>query len=553
MAFGPLGRISRRGWFWFAGFTAAFAALVAFVFWGTWSLDFVPVMPDAPTSFAPDDAARTLRSFLEGGRFIPFDIISFIGSPYLWVELKYALALYLAALGMAWFCRGRGLPPLACCGAGLLLAFSGYWLTLFSAGHYGWFQWMAHGIWGFGLADRAVREGRLRHWLLLGAVVSWAGYNQQDLWLLFSIFTAAYFLWCCWRERRLPWKGALVALAAFALIGLPNFCNSAAGVLKGREDQIARGENITQKGASDEEKRWEFVTNWSLPPNETLEFLVPRVNGDTSCPFVLSVNRGRGVRPYTGALGRPLNAKEGNYRQHSLLVGWFTCLFAIIGVLSLCRRRSGAARSDVSFFAIAALVFYALSLGRYFAPAYRVVFSLPFGDLIRCPVKWHHLTEFALAVLAAYGMQFALARMPTLFASRPRLARLVPYALGVALAVGLIGLAANAHLYCAPVSVAKSRRAGLGQSLTILTRQQFQEPQVAAMARAGRIVSVANYLGHPDYFVVSLISPHGPRPKPNPIPPITVVFGLVSVAASLGVVGFSVWSFGRSGRVDANG
>ena len=31
---------------WFLGFTAVFAALAGFVFWGTWSLDVAPVMPD---------------------------------------------------------------------------------------------------------------------------------------------------------------------------------------------------------------------------------------------------------------------------------------------------------------------------------------------------------------------------------------------------------------------------------------------------------------------------------------------------------------------------
>ena len=35
---------------WFLGFSAAFAALAAFVFWGTWSPDVAPVMPDSPTT-----------------------------------------------------------------------------------------------------------------------------------------------------------------------------------------------------------------------------------------------------------------------------------------------------------------------------------------------------------------------------------------------------------------------------------------------------------------------------------------------------------------------
>ena len=38
---------------WFLGFTAVFAALAGFVFWGTWSMDFAPVMPDCPFVYGP--------------------------------------------------------------------------------------------------------------------------------------------------------------------------------------------------------------------------------------------------------------------------------------------------------------------------------------------------------------------------------------------------------------------------------------------------------------------------------------------------------------------
>ena len=547
-------------WSWFAGFTAVFAALAAYVFWGTWSLDVVPVMPDTTTTYPADQVARSFRGLLESGRFIPFDLVNLVGSPYFWQELKYALALYLAALGVAYYCRGRGLSRLAGYGAGLLLGFCGYWMTLFSAGHYGWFLWMAHGVFAFGLADRAVRKGRLRHWLLLGAVVSWAGFNQQDLWLLFSVFTAFYFLWCCVRERKFPWKGMLVALAAFVAIGAVNFRSVlSGGTLKDRQDQIARGENVTQKDASEAEKRWEFVTNWSMPPEDTLEFLFPRVHGDTSCPFVLSINGRLGVRPYTGALGRPLNAKQGNYRQHSLYVGWALCLFALLGIVgrffergSDLQKEQGSGlqkergsglltacqKSDVLFFAVAAVVFYLLSLGRYFEPTYRVVFALPFGDLIRCPVKWHHLTEFCLAVLAAYGIEGFLNSRP--FAAEwAQRGRKGLWIVGVVIVLGAVNLACNDRLYCAPVSVKEARRTNSTMQMTILPRQQFQNPQVAAMVQAGRIVSIANYMGNPDYFLVGVLDRVKPREN-GAISLWTVILGLLSIGTSLSVAIYSI-------------
>ncbi|MBQ3288108.1 MAG: hypothetical protein IJH50_01695 [Kiritimatiellae bacterium] len=531
-------RISdRTGWF--LAFSAVFAALVGYVFWGTWSPDMAPVMPDAWTTYPATLLADQLRGFWESGRFIPDDLKVFLGGPWVWQELQYAFAIYFAALGVVYYCRGRGLSRPASYGAALLLAFSGYWLTLYSAGHLGWFRWMTYGVFAFGLADRAVRKGKLRHWLLLGADVAWASFNQQDMWLLFTVFTAAYFLWCCVRERKLPWRGVLVAGLVFAAVGAPNFVSSLGETLKVRKEQIERGENITGGGASDAEKRWEFVTNWSMPPEDALEFLVPRVHGDTSCPFVLSINRVKGVKQYTGALGRPMNASKGNYRQHSLYVGWATCLLALVGLVSIFigRRGTGDAKpaclNDAVFFAVAAAVFFALSLGRYFAPAYRIVFALPFGDLIRCPVKWHHLTELSLAFLAAFGIDAVLR-----FAVAKGLRRVM--AVGVVAGVvllGAFGLASNAKLYCAPYSIKEARRAGLKAEMTVLSRADFAKPQVAELMRVGRIVSLANYMGHPDYFLVEMLRPFDSPARRSP-GPTTVALGLMSILTTLGVLAF---------------
>ena len=534
---------------WFLGFTAAFAALIGYVFWGTWSPDVAPVMPDALTCYPSTYLADTLRRFWETGRFIPDDLKVFLGGPWVWQELQYAFALYFAALGVVYYCRGRGLSRPASYCAALLLAFSGYWLTLYSAGHLGWFRWMTYGVFAFGLADRAVRRGRLRHWLMLGAVVAWAGFNQQDLWFLFSMFTFAYFVWCCVRERALPWKGMLVAGAVFALVGMPNFVDTFTGVLKGRREQVEKGDATTTAGASAEERRWEFVTNWSLPVDESLEFLVPRLNGDTSCPFVLSINAARGVRPYTGALGRPMNATRGNYRQHSLLVGWATILFALCGVVWIFagkRKGSGAeggiaeatGRSDAAFFAAAAVLFWMFSLGRYFAPAYRVVMLLPFGDVIRCPVKWHHLVELSLAFLAAFGIDAVLRSS----AARRVGPRAAVGAVVVAVALGACGLAANARLYCAPVDMHAARRGNLSSQMAVLSRADFSNPQVAAMVRAGRIVSLANFMGDKDRFLVSVLNPHAKPPAPPAPSAMTILLGCVSALATLGVSAWCVRS-----------
>lgn len=471
-------------WGWFAAFTAVFAVCAAYVFWGTWSPSMAPVMPDCATSYPTHWFREFLRGWLENGKFAPAEAINWIGSPYLWTEFQYAFAAYMAGLGLVYFLRGRGLPRVAAYGAGLLLAFSGYWFTLFSAGHLGWFQWMTYGVFVFGLIDRALEKGKLRHWLFLGACLAWGSVRQSDLWLLFSAFSAVYFVFrlvvvlvdTTADNRRTTvarWtKGAAIALAALLAIGGASFRSAFVNDLAGRDKQIEEGQTVGANVKDDAEKRWIFTTNWSMPPEATWEFFRASVEGDTSCPMTLAIgtkNR-NGIRPYTGRLGRPFGATSGNYRQHSLYVGWGTCLLALFSLSALfycgkderqeTRDEKGPAtrlashvscpkvfenRSTIIFFAVAAVVFWLFSMGRFCEPVYRIVYAMPFGDYLRAPVKWHHLTEFCLAVLAGYGLKSWMSLMSG------RMDRRIATALAAFLAVGsAFVLVCNDRLFCAP-------------------------------------------------------------------------------------------------------
>ncbi len=518
----------------FLAFTAFFAVLAGVVFWGTWSLDTAPVMPDHPVSWSLNHVEQWVRGWLTTGKFVPGDALVFLGSPYFWQELKYVLALYCAALGMAYFLRGRGLSRLASYGAGLLLAFCGYWCTLFSAGHFGWFQWMTYGVFAFGLVDRALIKGRIRHWLLLGAVLAWGSFYQPDLWLLFSVFQFAYFVFrfVALKAWSLPvLKGCTLALVAFVLIGFPSFRQAITHDLAGRDQQIAEGQTVGAGVADDAEKRWIFTTNWSMPPEATLEFFNEGVHGDTSCPLTLAIGRQRrnGVTEYTGRLGRPLGAPAGNYRQHSLYVGWITCLLALAGVVFGIRRKD----ATVIFFACAALLFWVVSMGRFCEPVYRVVFSLPMGDYLRAPVKWHHLTEFSLVVLAGFGLD-ALGRR---FAAR---GRWVPFVLGGIVAWGAIDLAASARKFCAP------RAADAELQFIQADARQLQRPEAAMQLRQMglRVVGTLPNRG------LAIVEKRRPRTRAEldasfkPSASI-VASGVASLAATLGVLAFALVSVAR--------
>jgi len=488
-------RLSTSTWA-FLAFTAVFAVLAAYVFWGTWSPDVAPVMPDDtvhhPLVFA-DQFGGWFRGWLKNGVFVPWDVFwsGLIVSKYWLQELKYVSGLFFAALGLACFLRGRGLSRLASYGAGLLLGFCGYWMTLFSAGHAGWFVLISSIVPAFAFLDRAIITGKIRFGILTGACVGWGACYQPDIFLLFAVLLAIYGIYACVRERTFPWKAGLAAIVLFAVVGAPGVRTAFKDALAGRDKQIeeskgtalAGGKGAPKDGLSDAEKkkaddeaRWIFVTNWSMPPEDTLEFFHARIHGDTSCPMTLQLGRaaGKDVKPYTGRLGRPLGAPAGNYRQHSLYVGWVTCLLALLGIVAgvwkgvgrETRDESGDARRetrDVIFFAIAAFVFWLCSMGRFCEPVYRLVYHLPFGDAIRAPVKWHHLTEFCLVVLAGFGIDALWG-----FLRSRGCGEKIAFALVAALVVfGATDLARNDKLYCAPIdlTVVRARNAAADEVL----------------------------------------------------------------------------------------
>ena len=105
---------------------------------------------------------------------------------------------------------------------------------------------------------------------------------------------------------------------------------------------------------------------------------------------------------------------------------------------------NGPRRRDAIFFAVAAVVFWLFSMGRYCEPVYRIVYALPFGDYLRAPVKWHHLTEFSIVVLSAFGLEAA---WRIIAEKRVLWARAVLLCL---VAAAVVELAAQAKIYCAP-------------------------------------------------------------------------------------------------------
>ena len=410
--------------------TVLYVVCMGGIFWGTWSLDRAPVEPDNPTFYPINELAQWFQALVAGHDFVPSDLMHVLGGMYFWQELQYALAGYLAALGLMFYLRGRGLSHFAAAAGGGAYGLMGYTFTLFSAGHLGWFIWMMYGPFAFGLADRAVRKGKWRNWALLGAVLAWGAARQPDMWLLFTALTFAYGVWTLVRE----WKnvkfsrilaGVGVTAVVACAIGMPQFTRALTQDLAGREAQIAAtsGKDANESVDKSADERWRFCTSWSLPPEDTAEFVVAEIHGGSNDPRVSPIN------PYKGRLGQQIvvpaeaagqkhpvtgeTLKAGEtiwmpYRQHSLYFGILTVLFAIVGIVGWWRYRKDETGSwrDVPFWIGAGVLMYLCALG-CFTPFYKLVFALPFGGSLRAPVKFVHLLEFCVAALAGFGFEAA--------------------------------------------------------------------------------------------------------------------------------------------------
>lgn len=396
-----------RPWALAAVMGALFVAALAVAFWKVLAPSVVFLAPDAPLEALPfGEALRRLFASpptLQGlVGLLPF---GFAYEGTFWVD---AAVMCLAGVFLL---RGRGASWGAAWVGGFCAAWAGYFATLFCAGHRGVVDALAVTCLCFGALLRAMRTLRWRWFALLGGLLALGLGAQADLWLIVVAVLGAYGLWLwvvdcpcnaagglprcfrCGREAMLRRTGRLslrlaLTAAVFLAVGTPALRHTFGAARATRATQLAQ---VSAGDASPEaarETQWRFTTDWSLPPEDLPELLLPGWNGRTTYPF--------DAKPYKGRMG----SAAGALRQHSIHIGWPALLLAVAALLW---RRGGPAR-DRAFWAGLALLTLLLALGRH-TPLYRLVWQLPLIDHVRAPVKWLHLTGFAAAILAGLGAE----------------------------------------------------------------------------------------------------------------------------------------------------
>jgi len=156
---------------------------------------------------------------------------------------------------------------------------------------------------------------------------------------------------------------------------------------------------------------FDYATNWSWNPWETIIYLVPSFFGFSS----------------------PLYWGEMPFHTSTEYIGIIPILLAVIALFYK--------RNTVTiFFAALTFVVFLVSLGKYFSGFYNLLFNyLPLFNKFRIPSMILHLMPFTVGILAAYGMTFLLeCRDETLAKKLKTRLMYVAGTLGALLVVGVL-------------------------------------------------------------------------------------------------------------------
>ncbi len=323
------------------------------------------------------------------------------------VNLIHAVNLLLAsALFYIWMCN-RGCAP-ASATLGALVAF---WLSsnlaITYGGHVPKYAVLLFAV----LALLGIeRMGTTRRWvwvLVAGGAMGLALVEQQDVGIFFGLFVGAYAVFALWRLPDFSWAKRLTVY--LLPMGVMAVWLASASLLQGYTHNI---QGVASVEVEDRAAKWDFVTQWSYPPDESVALVAPGYMGWRS---------GEADGAYWGRLGQSAGwGQAGQGFMNFKLDDWYLGMVPVLMTLLMCgallwqRTQPGpemwgstGLHKDLVFWSVATVVALLLAMGK-FSPLYQLFYQLPMVSSIRAPVKFMQVFQITLAVLAVYGVDFIL-------------------------------------------------------------------------------------------------------------------------------------------------
>lgn len=159
---------------------------------------------------------------------------------------------------------------------------------------------------------------------------------------------------------------------------------------------------MEQAGVKKDDKvaKWQFLTQFSFPPEEILNFFVPGIFGYFSDE--------NSDLPYWGRGGQDFGysqTKQGmkNFRlgidNHA---GVFVLPFLLLAFIYFGGWGRERKRHFV-FWLVIAILALLISLGRYFPPLFWLLIQIPFFDKLRNPAKWMDIFVISIVILSSFS------------------------------------------------------------------------------------------------------------------------------------------------------
>lgn len=318
-------------------------------------------------------------------------------------DLVHAIDVLLASFFMVCFLRRRKLVwPAAILGA-LTVFWLGSNFTLIYAGHTGKFGVLVFAAAALLAFDYATEKKQFLWGVLAGGALGGMFLEQADLALFFALCIGPYLLFRIWQEHGgnvKAWSMVLVPVLLFA------FVLAARPLLSGYENAVKDVGAVNNENAH---AKWSFVTQWSWPPEESIDFVAPGFMGWRS-------NEPEG--PYWGRMGRSDGwEKTGqgfrNFKLESQYLGAVSLVLALwaIALGWASSKRDDPMAPEIRFWSLALLLTLLLSFGKY-TPLYRLFYMLPLVSNIRNPNKFLQVFQLALGILSAFGLHRILVDAP---------------------------------------------------------------------------------------------------------------------------------------------